>query len=179
MSILRKNLIDNRGALKTKNIFGEKEPNIFFDNKIKSVNTPEFLFTNYLDGKKAPMVNYLKNERRRFLKKEVDIDNEYELKTIDKKTEQKKIDKIIEKTLNLPHVDVSIIYRLKSVYNPELQFFFLDDNNGNYHVIFIDIYHLVLPARDQSRREIFPNPKRKYNEHKNASFCMSNIFNKS
>ena len=177
MSILQKNLISNNGPLK-KNMFGEPEPNIFFHNDIKSTDIPQYYFTNYIDSSKSPMINFLKTERRRFLKKQVDIDQEYEIKDIKKTKEQNKIDKILMDTLNMTSIPILTLFRLKSKYNPGVQFFFLDDLNGNYQVLFIDIYHLVLPAPDKSHGEKFSNPKKKYNEHKLARYCISNIFHK-
>lgn len=173
MSILQKNSIN--GGLR-KNIFGEKEPNVFFNSNIKSTNLPEFYFTNFLDSKRIPMADFLKREKRRILKNTVNYDNEYEIKTIDRNHEQKKIDKILKETLNKESISVSSIMRLKSINNPNAQFFFIDDKKGNYEVIFIDVYHLVLPAPDKERKEKKPNPKRKYEEHKNAKYCLSNIF---
>lgn len=178
MSILQENLISKNGTLKTKNIFGEKEPNIFFNSEIKSTNLPKFYFTNFIDGKKSPMVDFLKKERRKFLKQQVDFDNEYEIKSIDRKTEQKKINEILKTTLNKSSINVSLLLRLKSIDNPRVQFFFIDDNEGNYEVLFIDIYHLVLPAPDKSYHEKKANPKKTYKEHEKASYCLSNIFHK-
>lgn len=172
MNILQKN---STNGLK-KNIFGEKNPNVFFNSNIKSTNLPKFYFTNYLDSKKVPMVDCLKRERRKFLKKTVNYDKEYEIKPIKTTHEQAKIDEILKTTLNISNIPVSSIMRLKSIYNPELQLFFLDDKKGNYEVIFIDIYHLVLPAPDKSHNEKKANPKEKYETHKNASYCLSNIF---
>ena len=177
MSILQKNLINNKGILK-KNMFGEPEPNIFFHDDIKSTNIPEEYFTNYIDNKKSPMIDFLKRERRRFLKKQVDIDQEYDIKNIERTKEQKKVDKILKNTLNMGSIPILTLFRLKSINNPGVQFFFLDDLKGNYKVLFIDIYHLVLPAPDKSHGEKFPNPKKKYNEHKLAKYCISNIFHK-
>ena len=177
MSILQKNLINSNGTLE-KNMFGEPEPNIFFHSEIKSTNIPEYYFTNYIDSRKSPMVHFLKQERRRFLEKQVDIDREYEIKNIKKTKEQKKLDKILMNTLNIPSIPILTLFRLKSVNNPEVQFFFSDDLNGNYQVLIVDIYHLLLPAPDKSHNEKFPNPKKKYGEHKIADYCISNIFHK-
>lgn len=178
MSILQKSLINNNN-LKTKNIFGEKNPNVFFSKDIKSVDLPKYYFTNFIDSSKDPLVSFLKSERRKILKKEMDFDKEYEIKDVINKTnEQKKIDAIIFNTLNLLNIPVSTIFRLKSVYNPNVQFFFLDDYQGNYEILFIDVYHLVLPAPDKSHHEIFANPKKRYKEHQNAKYDLNNIFNK-
>ena len=172
MSILQKS---STNGLK-KNMFGEKNPNVFFNSNLKSTNLPKFHFTNYLDGKKAPMTSYLKKEKRRIINKRVNYDNEYEIKPIKTNNEQKKIDSILKSTLNMNSIPTSNIMRLKSVINPALQLFFLDDNKGNYEVIFIDIYHLVLPAPDKSHKETKANPKKTYEEHKNSKYCLSNIF---
>ena len=109
-------------------------------------------------------------------KKEVNFDSEYEIKDIKGKKEQKKIDEILKQTLGMPSINISTIFRLKYIDNPALQFFFLDDYNGNYHIIIVDIYHLILPAPDKEHHENVANPKKKYNEHKDASYCISNIF---
>lgn len=172
MSILQKS---STNGLK-KNIFGEKNPNVFFNSSIKSTNMPTFYFTNFLDSRKVPMADCLKREKRRILNKTVNYDNEYEIKKIDTNHEQTKIDNILKNTLNISSIPTSSILRLKSVANPELQFFFLDDKKGNYEVIFIDVYHLVLPAPDKSHKEKKANPKKKYEEHKNAKYCLSNFF---
>lgn len=172
MSILQKS---STNGLK-KNIFGEKSPNVFFNSNIKSTNLPNFYFTNYLDNKRVPMVNCLKKEKRRILNKTLNYDNEYEIKTINTNREQLKIDTILKSTIGISNIPVSRILRLKSVYNPDLQFFFLDDKKGNYEVIFIDIYHLVLPAPNKLYKEKKANPKKKYEEHKNAAYCLSNIY---
>lgn len=178
MSILQKNLI-NKNASITKNIFGESEPNIFFNEEIKSINLPKYYFINFIDSKKDPLVNFLKRERRRFLKKEIKFDSEYEIKNIINKTnEQKKIDEIIKNTTGKTGIGVSLVFRLKSIYNPNVQFFFLDDLKGNYEVLFIDVYHLVLPAPDKLHKELFAKPQKKYNEHKNARYDIKEIFHK-
>lgn len=162
-----------------KKIYLEKESQTyFFNDGIKSTNLPKYYFTNFIDNRKSPIINFLKKERRRFLKKEVDIDNEYQIKFIEKNNEQLKVDEILKTTINRESIPIMTLCRLKSVSNPEVQFFFLDDLNGNYEVLFIDIYHLVLPAPDREHNEKYPNPKKHYEQHKNASYCMSNIFHK-
>lgn len=175
MNILQKNSINEINNGIKKNIFGEKSPNVSFNSNIKSVNLPEFYFTNFLE-KRAPMVGCLKRERRKFLQKSINYDAEYEIKSIDTNKEQKKIDKILKETINMSSIPVSRLLRLKSINNPDLQFFFKDDNEGNYEVLFIDIYHLVLPARNKFYKEKKANPKKKYDEHKHENYCLSNIF---
>lgn len=178
MNTLQRNSI-SKNTLKNKNIFGDKEPNIFFNEDIKSTNLPKYYFTNYIDNRKNPVVKFLKNERRKFITKTVSFDEEYEIKGIkNKSNEQKKIDEILFSTLSLPSINISLLARLKSKVNPSVQFFFYDDLQGNYEVLFVDIYHLVLPAPDKSHHEIFANPKKKYKEHENDSFDISNIFHK-
>ena len=54
MSILQKNLINKNNS---KNIFGEKNPNIFLNDKICSTNIPKHYFTNYIDYKKHLIKN--------------------------------------------------------------------------------------------------------------------------
>lgn len=176
MSILQKNLIKNKKNI-TKNIFGEREPNIFFHENIKSVNLPKYYFTNYIDDKKSPLIKLLKRERGKFIRKQVNFDKEYELKSIDTNKEQLKVDEILKNTIGINSIPVKTIFRLKSIDNPSVQFFFLDDYQGNYKVLFIDLYHLVLPARDLSRKEKKANPKKTYENHKMANYCLSNIFN--
>lgn len=175
MSILQRAY--SQSNIKSKNIFDEEEPNIFFNNNIKSTDIPEMYFINFIDSRKSPLVNTLKREKRRILKKQVDYDNEYEIKNIEyKKDEKKKIERILNDTLGISLSNYSLLWRLKYRYNPEIQFFFLDDLSNNYEILFIDIYHLVLPAPDKSRRERWANPKKKYKEHKEAKFNLSNIF---
>jgi len=175
MSILQRNLINS----KQKNIFGEKEPNVFFNDEIKSIKLSKYYFTNFIDSKKSPLVSALKNERRKILKKEVDYDRDYEIKNIEyRKSEQKKIKDILDNTTGNSNINYAMLFRLKNIYNPAIQFFFLDDLNGNYEILLIDIYHLVLPAPDKSHHEWFANPKKTYKEHEKASFDLSNIFHK-
>lgn len=176
MSILQENVINKDGVLKSKNIFGEKEPNVFFNSNIKSVNLPEFYFTNFIDCKKSPMVKFLKSQKYGFESKKIDIDNCYEIKNIKHKKEQKKIDKILLETLNMNSIPTSLIFRLKSIQNNGVQFFFLDDLQGNYEVLFVDVYHMVLPAPNKERGERVAKPKENYEEHKNARYCLSEIF---
>ena len=166
MSILQKNLINKNNS---KNIFGEKNPNIFFNDKICSTNIP--------NHKKHPLVGALRNERRRLLKKEVDFDNEYEIKPIHyKKNEKQKISDILSQTIGYNNINYSMLWRLKFISNPEIQFFFLDDLSGNYEVLIIDIYHLIIPAADKDYHEKHANPKKKYFEHQNANYDLKHIF---
>ena len=176
MSILQENVINKRGVFKRKNIFGEKEPNIFFNSNIKSINLPNFYFTNFIDSKRSPMVKFLKSQKYGFEAKTIDIDTYYEIKNIKYNTEQKKIDKILLETLNMESISTSLIFRLKSKRNTGVHFFFLDDLHGNYEVLFIDLYHMVLPAPDSERGEDVPNPKENYERHETANYCLSNIF---
>lgn len=177
MSILQRSLTN--GNVKTKNIFGEKEPNVFFHDNIKSTNLKKFLFTNYLDNKKVPLVKALQTERRRILRKEVNYEEEYEIKNIEyRKNEKNKIDAILFDTIGIEKIDYSMLWRLKYKYNPAIQFFFLDDFHGNYEVLIVDIYHLVCPAPDREHGEIFANPKKTYKDHKDAKYNINNIFHK-
>lgn len=87
-----------------------------------------------------------------------------------------KIDNILGNTIGSASISASLLFRLKSINNPAVQFFFLDDLNGNYEVLFVDIYHLVLPAPDKGHKEKKANPKKTYDEHKLAKYCLSNIY---
>ena len=170
-------ILQRASNLKMKNIFGEDEPNIFFNSNIKSTRIPAMSFTNYIDSKKSPIVSALKRERRKILKKQVDYDKEYEIKNIDYKTnEKKKIEKILKNTLGISLPNYSLLWRLKYLENPEIQFFFVDNLNGSYEILFVDIYHLVLPASNKLNKKKKANPKKKYKEHEKANFCLSNIF---
>lgn len=178
MSILQRNLINLNSGL-SKNIFGEKEPNVFFNSKIKSTNLPQHYFTNYIDSRKNPLVNALKEHRRRILKKQVDYDSDYEIKNIIYRGNEKaKFSDILQTTLGYNNINYAILFRLKSRINPVIQFYFLDDCNGNYEVLFVDIYHLALPAPNKARHEKYAKPKKIYAEHRNAKFDIENIFNK-
>ena len=163
--------------IKSKNIFGEDEPNIFFNSNIKSVKIPHLYFTNFINNKKSPLVNTLKQERRRIIKKQVDYDNEYEIKNIEyRNNERKKISKILYDTIGIKIPDYSLLWRLKYIINPSIQYFFLDNLDGTYEIIIVDIYHLILPAPDKSHKEKKANPKKTYNAHSLANYCLSNIY---
>lgn len=178
MSILQKNLVSNN-RLKTKNIFGEKQPKVVFNANIKSTNLHRYYFTNYIDNKKSPIVKTLKSQRRKMLSMQVDYDKDYEIKNIlYKKNEKAKINDILQNTIGTTDISFSMLYRLKYIDNPEIQFFFLDNTGGIYEVILIDIYHLVLPAPNKARHENKANPKQIYSLHKNAQYCLSNIFHR-
>lgn len=174
MSILQR--VSNSN-IKSKNIFGEDEPNIFFNKNIKSTKIPHMYFTNFIDNKKSPIIKTLKTEKRRILKKQVNFDNEYEIKNIIYKSiERKKIDTILKNTLGISIPNYTLLWRLKYIVNPKIQYYFLDNLDGTYEIVIVDIYHLILPAPDKSHKEKKPNPKKTYNEHSLASYCLSNIY---
>lgn len=192
MSILEKALFDSSlnnknvfleeyGPLsKEKNIFGKSNPNVIFNDRIKSVNIPKCNFTNYLHGKKSPLTKTLNQLNNRIKNNYVNYDVEFEIKKIDRINEEKyKIKNILHKTYGNNSIDYNKFLRLKYRKNPEIQFFFLDDLNGNYEVIIVDIYHLVLAAIDRERHEEYAKPWEKYALHCDAYYCISNVFQKT
>lgn len=178
MSILKKNLI-NGNQIKSKNIFGEKNPTVYFNENICSTDIPQYFFINYIDSPKSQIVKKLKNEKRRFVSNDVIYEEEYEIKPVEnRKNEQKRIDMVLQKTVGISTVDLNLLYRLKCYANQALQFFFLDKLNGEYEVLIIDLYHLIVPAADKDHNERKANPKKTYNEHKDAKYNLSEIFGK-
>lgn len=178
MSILQKTLIKGN-IIKSKNIFDEKNPKVKFNQNICSIDLPQYFFINYIDDGRKPIVKKLKNEKRRFTNNLIDYEEEYEIKPVlQKKNEQKKIDAILQGTIGMSTVDLNFLWRLKCYANPALQFFFLDKKDGTYEVLMIDVYHLLIPAADKDHGEKKANPKKTYQEHKDAKYNLSEIFSK-
>lgn len=181
MSILKKNLI-NGNQIKTKNMFGEKNPTVYFNPNISSTDIPKYFFTNYIDSKKSLIVKKIKQEKRRFTCNEINYEDEYEIKIVEnRKNEQQKIDAILQNTIGIKTVDLNFLYRLKCYANKSLQFFFLEHPDGKYEVIIIDLYHLILPAADRDHYEKKANPKKTYKEHhkdnpEKTMYNLSEIF---
>ena len=177
MNILQ-NHSANNNILKTKNIFGTKQPKIEFHEKLSSTDLEQHFFTNFIDSRRDPMVKFLKNERRKMLTDKCNFDDEYEIKNIEyRKNEKEKIKDILEQTIGDSNIDYNLLIRLKSKENKGVQFFFLD-KEATCKVLIIDLYHLLLPAPNKEIGETKANPEKNYSKHKDAKFNLSNIFGK-
>ena len=182
MSILQKNSL-NKNTLSIKsignstNIFGSSQPIIKFNINIKSIDVKKYYFINKISSTKSVLAKKIKNDQRRFLNHDIDIDKEFEIKYIlDQKGEQKKLDYILNNTIGKT-VPVLSCVRLKTIGNESLQYYVSDDYSGGTEVVLIDLYHLFIPAKDKSREEKHPNTRNTYYEHINDKHDLSEIIN--
>lgn len=163
--------IDKSNHIKERKSLGFGEDKFNFDDALKSTNIPYLEFTNYFGGSKDPMLKFTKKEYKKLLCGNVDLDSEYEMKLVNVEYgfNELKIKKIYSDTLGKTVRDLPLIYKLRNEQNKELQFY-VTSTNGSFKVCFIDIYHLVIPTKEQNTKEI-------YEKHSWKSYCLSNLKN--
>ena len=82
----------------------------------------------------------------------------------------------MEKTRNIK-VDKlpPAVYKYKNKENYEFQIYVANNTSGDYEVLAIDIYHLLIPAPDKQRKETTEHSKEKYETFKLANYDLTEI----
>lgn len=182
---LKFNSTDTFEDLFNKSLFDEnilkKRIEVDFSDALESVDIPDIYFNNYLESRKSPMTKYFKSQYKRMLNSEnYNLLEDYEIKPVKGNSNYKKISKIVKKTSG-NHYDYSeLFFRLKNInrktnfYNPGLQFYYILQDD-KYKIIFIDLYHMVIPAHNRDYPGAPKNPMENYDRHKNGSYNLSNF----
>ncbi len=159
-----------------KKIFDDTKEKIEIDNALKSVRLPLYNFSNYLSGEKSPMFKFVKREYKMMNSVKYNILEHFELKNVNfgVNVSQKKMDKIIEETFGVK-IPLKAVYRFKSIYNPAFQLYVNKNNSGDFKVIVIDLYHLVIPAADKFKGKNKADLIADYEAVKNYNVCLSSI----
>jgi len=153
--------------------------NVNFGNAMKSVNIDVLNFTNYL-VKGSPLVKFVRkqymdlenqrvdiNDQKKYIPTIVNFNNPFltfKLTTIIEKTRRIKVDKLPQ-----------IVYKYKCKENPEFQIYVANNTNNEYEVLAIDLYHLIIPAPDITKKETSEHSKEKYETFKLANYDLSEI----
>lgn len=166
---VKKNIINNR---KTKNLFADSKTKFTFKNDMKSVDIPEILFTNFFQSKNE-YFKIVKKEYKGLINGREDVIDSYNMKYINRNPEiENKINKIMLNTYGYA-LKLPMMWRLSKKGNPKLQFIVVEKTA---EIIFIDLYHLFIPAADREHGESIKNPQLTYDECKEYRYDLKNIF---
>lgn len=173
INLSRKNILLNKS--KNKNILGE-ETRFTIKNNMKSVNIPELYFSNYFKSRN----DYYKSVEKILKRLVTDSSSikEFIHKDLNRNVEfDKRLEKIHLDTYNYSYGKIPFIYRLAHFGNSSFQIYLI--GNSEYsEIVFIDLYHLLLPAADCEHGEVVKNPIKHYNEVKSYKEDISSIITK-
>jgi hypothetical protein len=164
--------IDKTNYINERKSLGFGEDEFDFSKALKSINIKPLEFTNYFKGKKDVLYKYVRKEYKKLINKIANLDEEYEMKlvNVDDNFNDIKIKKLYSDTHNIKIHTLPLMYKLKNLNNPNLQFYVVNEKNI-FKVCFIDIYHLALPTKDE-------DTKTKYELNENNNYCLSNLNDK-
>lgn len=135
------------------NIFGNEDLTISFKNGIKSVNLENYKFTNFLKSTDKDYIRIIRKEFNRLKNNNINILEEYNDKPIGM------TDKISEKLENVHYetyfyrIKLPFLKRITKIHNERLQLYYYLKDDNSIEIIFIDFYHLLIPAADHEHNE--------------------------
>ena len=155
------NILKNRLANKRNNIYGDKDFKLTFKNGIKSVDIPNIFFNNYFQSKNS-YYKFLKNECNRIINGNIDFES-YNLKGLNRtKRIEERINKIFLETYGYNY-ELPYLHRISKKDNERLQLLYTNKEN---EIIIVDLYHLLIPAKDYEHKETQKNHELHYEEVK-------------
>lgn len=165
---------------KTKNIFSSqnlfknfKDYEIDFSECLKSVNIRNINFTNYFRSSKDNLYKAVK----RLVKTSSEITEEdFVLTEYTDENDSKnyRIKCILEETRKKRISELPMLYKFKYIPNPAIQFF-VKKSDYVLLVVFIDIYHLAIPAPNFELGETVENSRLNYLRCKDYDYGLENI----
>ena len=167
----------NKKPIIGKKLFDDTKEELEIDNALKSIHLPVYCFSNFLKSEKDVMFKFVRSEYKKMNNINYNIFEHFELKNVDfnrKNISQEKVSKITEETFG-SKMQINMIYRFKNLSNPAFQLYISKQNNDDFKVIIIDLYHLVIPAADKSKGRKTADLKADYDDVKNYNVCLSNI----
>ena len=166
----------NVNSIIGKKLFDDTKEKIEIDKALISVHLPSYNFSNYFRSKKDIMFKFVKREYMMMNNDKYNILDHFELKNVDfgGNLSRDKMDQIIEKTFG-SKIHIYSIYRFKNLLNPAFQLYVNKDNNNDFKVVVIDLYHLMIPAADRFRGKKIADLISDYEAVKDYSVCLSNI----
>ena len=149
------------------NIFGNKDLNITFKNGIRSIDLPDYNFINYFYEFEKDYINFAKKEFKRLKNGSVNILEEYNDKPIgmNKKLKTKLTD--VHYETYFYNFKLPFLKRITKIGNERFQLYYYRIDDDNIEIIFIDLYHLLIPAADKEHKEKKANPKKTYEDYIN------------
>ncbi len=149
------------------NIFGNKNLNIVFKKGIRSINLSNHNFINYFYEFEKDYINFAKKEFKRLKNGSIDILEEYNDKPIgmNKKIKARLTD--IHYETYFYNFKLPFLKRITKIGNERFQLYYYQIDSNNIEIIFIDLYHLLIPAADKGHKEKKANPKKTYEDYAN------------
>lgn len=146
-----------------------------FNNMLKSDNFEELQFTNFVKSENTNKYNDLKEICNKVANNYYELDKLFSADEIDINIDIPKLNRvfnILEKA-NENSIDrKKLILKYKNKKDKEIQFYIMNEN-GNYKLMLVDLYHLVIEATNvkTGRKDL----KGIYKFHKNYSYNINNI----
>lgn len=148
---------------------------IQYKKNFKSINIPEYQFTNFLKSNTSSKIIEIKKICLSLEHKENILNEEFVIDELDFMNEyiRKRFYAIIESFLKikLKKSDIFNIRKFKNLANPNYQLYFYKTNSDVWNLYLVDIFHLAIPAKNDGKY-IY---KEKYNKNKNNKICLSEI----
>ena len=170
---LHKNVFSNKK--KRKNMFGE-HIKISIRPKLHSVDIPEFYFNNYFKTKDEFYKNISKTLKRLITNPESISDFEYKDLYFNGKCFEK-FKRIHQDTYGYvveSEISNKCLHRFSHIGNRALQIYLFGTSKSS-EIIFVDLYHLLIPAADKEHGEEEKDPVLHYNEVKNNKVDLNDI----
>lgn len=149
------------------NIFGNKNLNINFKNGIHSIDLPKYDFINYFYEFEKDYINFAKKEFKRLKNGNVDILEEYNDKPIGMNKKLKTKFSEVHYETYFYNFKLPFLKRITKIGNERFQLYYYRIDDDNIEIIFIDLYHLLIPAADKGHKEKKANPKKTYEDYIN------------
>lgn len=163
------------------NFLGNPQVEFKFKEGLRSVDLPSLYFINYVDDNE--LANFIKDEAIRFKKGDIDILTEYKEKPIGMKSKiLKRLNEVFYETYYYKTERLPYMKRLSNNYKKSFQMYYSYSKNNNIvEVVFIDLYHLLIPAANKKRKETKANPEKYYKIHtqSNTKIDIKDLLQKS
>jgi len=160
------------------NIFGKKDFSITFKRGLKSVDLPSKNFINFLQRSDTNYISFIRKEIKKLYYGNVDILSEYKDKFITKDRETlSQMEAIFMETYGY-NIRLPFLKRLSKIRNSRFQLFYKVIDEDTIEIMFIDLYHLIIPAADVEHGEEEANPENTYNEFKDSDYNLTEILSR-
>lgn len=166
LSVKNNNIFSENSKIEpniVKNMFGNNTK-IVFKNGLKSVDIPQHNFINFANKSEINYAEFVKNEILRLKNGNEDILTEYKEKWIGMSSDiRERLKCVFYETYYYKSDKLPYLKRLTKKRKPKFQLYYKYDSLHDIaEIVFIDLYHLLLPAANKQKHEVKAQPEKVY-----------------
>ena len=144
------------------NMFGSKSK-VIFKNGLRSVDISKHNFINFASNKEPNYIKFIQKEINKLKQGTIDILKEYKEKWVGMTPNVKiRLNDVFYETYYY-NIGLPYLKRLSKKGKPKFQLYYkYDKSTDTAEIIFVDLYHLLIPAANKQIGETKASPEKTY-----------------